>query len=785
MKAIIMAGGEGSRLRPLTCGIPKPMVPVLTEPAIKHIIKHLKKYGIKDIGVTLFYLPDKIKNYLQSEYGNSIRYYIEEKPLGTAGSVKNASDFIDETFVVMSGDVITDIDLKSAYEFHKSKGSKATLVLVKVDIPLEYGVVITDTDGKIEKFLEKPSWGEVFSDTVNTGIYIIEPEVLKNIPEDNIFDFSKDLFPYLLKNHIPMYGYITKNYWCDIGNSMQYLQSHFDILKGNIDLGFNKNLLLNAIYTGENTSISSSAKLIKPVYIGDCVMICENAVIGPNAIIGNGCIIKQGSSIKNSILWDNVKIGPNNELRGCVICNGVKTEKNVRIFENAVLGENSFIKAYSEIKTNVKIWPDKIIDSGIVVNKNVVWGSGIRNLLFGARGIKGVFNEDLTPEYLVSLGEVIGNIFSGNIAIGHDGTNISRYLSDCIVRGMLFAGAEVLYADYALLPALRYIVRKNHYKAGVYIRNEGEDNLRILIMDENGCDIDRGLEKKIENKFMLSDYKRASSDSLKPIKNININKDYTDFLLREKPRNIYGIRVKFMDEITKKVFDFINKNSNMVLITAGNNYDVGIKLSRDGEYIKLYDDTGSIFDDDELNYLRLLIENEYGDRNFVIPFNSSKFLYEMSEAFDFKTVSSKLSHNDKMEKMLEMEGEIPKTNSQFNLSFDGINFSLKLFDYIENKKKKLSEIRKEIPQSVKLNKLVKCEWKDKGLIIKKFYQDSKNTIADFLDGIRFDLGDSWVLIVPDPELAACRLYVEASSKEKAKNLINEYEQTIKKILAEK
>lgn len=196
MKSVIMAGGEGTRLRPLTCNIPKPMVPVVNKPVMEHIIELLRKYNLTDIAVTLQYLPNIIKNYFSDgrEFDVNLRYYVEDKPMGTAGSVKNAEDFLDDTFVVISGDALTDIDLKKAIDFHFSKKSMATLVLKKVEIPLEYGVVVTDEDGRITRFLEKPSWGEVFSDTVNTGIYILSPEVLKYYNKNEIFDFSKDLF---------------------------------------------------------------------------------------------------------------------------------------------------------------------------------------------------------------------------------------------------------------------------------------------------------------------------------------------------------------------------------------------------------------------------------------------------------------------------------------------------------------------------------------------------------------------------------------------------------------
>lgn len=219
VKAIIMAGGEGSRLRPLTCGRPKPMVPVLNKPIMTHIINLLKEHGFYDIGVTLQYQPQAIRDYFGngSEYGVNLQYFVEETPLGTAGSVKNAAGFLDETFVVISGDALTDLDLSRALEFHREQGALATLVLTRVDCPLEYGVVITEKDGKITRFLEKPGWGEVFSDTVNTGIYVLEPDVLDYFAPGRMFDFSKDLFPLLLREKKPLFGLVLSGYWCDIG----------------------------------------------------------------------------------------------------------------------------------------------------------------------------------------------------------------------------------------------------------------------------------------------------------------------------------------------------------------------------------------------------------------------------------------------------------------------------------------------------------------------------------------------------------------------------------------
>ena len=219
MRAVLMAGGSGTRLRPLTCDLPKPMVPILNRPIAQHIINLLRRHRITEVIATLHYLPDVMRDYFQdgSEFGVQMTYAVEEdQPLGTAGCVRNVAELLDETFVVISGDCITDFDLAAAVRFHKERRSKATLVLANVPNPIEFGVVITDEQHRIKRFLEKPSSSEIFSDTVNTGTYILEPEVLQYLPPNQETDFSKDLFPLLLEKDEPMYGFVAEGYWCDV-----------------------------------------------------------------------------------------------------------------------------------------------------------------------------------------------------------------------------------------------------------------------------------------------------------------------------------------------------------------------------------------------------------------------------------------------------------------------------------------------------------------------------------------------------------------------------------------
>ncbi|WDC83702.1 NDP-sugar synthase [Caloramator sp. mosi_1] len=298
MKAVIMAGGEGTRLRPLTCHIPKPMVPIANTPVMEHIINLLKQHNINEIAATLYYMPNIIVDYFQdgSKFGVNLQYFIEETPLGTGGSVLNTDTFLDGTFIVISGDAYTTIDLTKAVEYHKSKNSKATLILKKQNIPIEYGIVITDKEGRIVRFLEKPSWGEVFSDTVNTGIYILEPEVFNYYKKGENFDFSKDLFPRLLKDNIPMYGYITDEYWCDIGDINSYRQTNFDVIENFSSNKYTK--IKDGVYIGQNTFIPEGVVLKAPCIIGDNTYVSEGCKIDSYTIIGNNCHIDAFSSLK-------------------------------------------------------------------------------------------------------------------------------------------------------------------------------------------------------------------------------------------------------------------------------------------------------------------------------------------------------------------------------------------------------------------------------------------------------------------------------------------------------
>ncbi|HZW36856.1 MAG TPA: NDP-sugar synthase, partial [Candidatus Deferrimicrobiaceae bacterium] len=278
MKAVVMAGGFGTRLRPLTEKLPKPMAYVANRPMMEHVVRLLAKEGIQDLEVLLHFYPEKITSYFGdgSQWGMRIHYIGSEADYGTAGAVRNAEEFLDSTFLVISADIITDFDLSKAIEFHRERNAAATIVLTRVPNPLQYGIVLAEEDGRIVRFLEKPSWGEVFSDTINTGIYIVEPEVLSLIPQNKSFDFSKNLFPAMLSRGDRLMGYIAEGYWKDVGNLSEYLNVHLDILAGMAAIEFDgKKAGEGQVWIGENSRVDYTAVL-------------QNVVMGKNCQVGPG-----------------------------------------------------------------------------------------------------------------------------------------------------------------------------------------------------------------------------------------------------------------------------------------------------------------------------------------------------------------------------------------------------------------------------------------------------------------------------------------------------------------
>jgi len=367
MKAVVLVGGAGTRLRPLTVQTPKPMLPVVNRPFLEHVIGYLKSYGLDDIVLLVYYLHEVIQDHFGNgkACGVSLTYVVEEEgPLGTAGAVKNAEELLAETFIVCNGDILTDLNLDAMLAFHREKQSEATISLTPVDDPTAYGLVHLVDGRRVERFVEKPSWDEVTTNLINAGTYILEPSVLRYVPPETRFLFERGLFPILLQVGNSVYGYPSNAYWLDIGTPEDYLRVHRDILTGQIDVDIpgERGGDRGDIWLGEGVQIEATARVRGPVVIGDgCVIGPQVRISGP-AAIGAGCVIGEGTLIENAVLWQNVQVQRQVVLQHCVVANDCTIGDNVWITDGSLVGAHCTVGEGNKLEHGLQLYPGKTLE---------------------------------------------------------------------------------------------------------------------------------------------------------------------------------------------------------------------------------------------------------------------------------------------------------------------------------------------------------------------------------------------------------------------------------------
>lgn len=820
-----MAGGEGSRLRPLTCDMPKPMVPVLDQPIMTHIVKLLKQHQIDNIGVTLQYMPEVIRNHFASgtDYNINLKYFIEETPLGTAGSVKNAEKFLDETFMVISGDALTDFDLSKAIDFHRRKRAIATLILTKVSCPLEYGVVITGDDGSIKQFLEKPSWSEVFSDTVNTGIYLLEPEVLDYIPAGKKFDFSKDLFPLLLKNGHPLYGVILSGYWCDIGDLKQYAQAHFDFLSGAVSLNTPGIEIQPGVFVGQNVQIDASAKISGPAFIGDSVTIGPKVRIEQCTVIGSGCTIQEGASIKRSVVWNNVFIAPRVSLRGCVLGSRTQVQSGSNIYEGAVVGSNSLIKERCVINPDVKLWPHKMVETGSVVRESMVWGNRVPRRIFGLEGVSGITNLEITPEFASRMASAFASALGADLrfCVSSDIYTPSRMIRDAVICGFRSVGAQVYCLADGITPMHRFGVRQLKCDGGMHIRMSprNSNEMNIIFTNQDGGNISRSLERKVENILAREDFKRANFTNITEINyNYNIPQAYIQLLLDSVKVNVIkrkGLSVaaiydrnssgRFLEPLLQELninleriilddpvqlplnwhrYNEMNEKVAETVVEKG--LSMGVIIDSGADHLALIDNLGRTVKDDMLVALTALLILRSRGETVVVPVTAPRAVDMLAEKYGARVIRTKTTVQDFYEKLMQQDSLIDNESEwkmpQSLLHFDALAGIIKIIEYLSLEDINLADLIDEIPLFFMERKETKVPWEAKGTVIRSLIDELSDDNLELLDGVKVYHQDGWALVLPDPEEPICRIFSEGTTMEIAESLADFYIEKIKKII---
>ncbi len=490
MKAIILAGGEGKRLRPVTCTMPKPSIPVCDKAVILHIINLLESHGIKEIAITLNYLPGEVKKIINNainmgEISSKITFCTEKKPLGTAGTVKNCINecFNDneEDFFVICGDTITDIDISEMINFHKEKAKMATIAVKAVDIPTEFGIVLTNNESMVTGFIEKPVSSEAVSNIVNTGIYILTPEIMEYCNENTFCDFARDIFSKIpdLSNNIAAYH--TDAYWCDIGDFASYKKVNFDLAKKT-----------NCLFIGENCNISSEAQI-------------------KNCVICHGTTIEAGCELSNCVIMSNVVIEKYSSLTDCVICKNVKIAERV-IAEKTIIGENSNIAHNVYIKKDSKIW-----DNSSILPESIITG-----IIKNQQGASGSYS----PEAILRLGHAFGTFIGQNasVLVCADGAGSSCMISAGFQAALASTGISVKTIEAVPLSVVRWICRTGICDGAIHI-SEGFKN-HISFLNGHGNDLCKNERRKLKSIYDMEDFISVSRKNIPPFEVLSNPEDY-------------------------------------------------------------------------------------------------------------------------------------------------------------------------------------------------------------------------------------------------------------------
>ncbi len=822
MKAVIMAGGFGTRIHPLTISMPKPMIPLVNRPIMEHIVNLLKQHGITDLVLLLFHQPEVIKKYFGdgSEFGVHITYVTPLEDYGTAGAVKAAARHLGERFMIISGDLLTDFDLSKAIEFHEKKQAKATITLTSVTDPLQFGVVITDKEERITKFLEKPGWGEVFSDTINTGIYILEPEVLDLIPEEENRDWAKDVFPRMLENNDALFGCNLQGYWADIGNPEAYLEACHDICHGKVAVKIAEPPCApdSKIFISTDAQIDEQVTLSGMVVLGDNTRVKGNARL-TNTVVGRNCQIEDGVTLEDAIIWDNVYIKAGTSVTGANLGHKVRVGQGATIETGVIIADETMVGDEVNIRPNVKIWPRKVIESGSTVSTNLIWGEKWRKCLFEGALVRGLTNVEMTPEFSARLGAAYGSTLPKDsfILAGRDAIRSSRMLKRSFVGGLLSSGVNVRDIKMISLPVLRYKLTTFGEVGGIHFRQSPEDPAatEIIFFDSDGNEIPSGVAKGIERIYFKENFRRAHHSEPGGIEELpRIYDFYRDGFLRNLDKSLLkriepkvvldlnhspaadllpdlladlGFEVTELNshvhekavEMTTDELDAALDRLSRIVKTLG--ADAGFWIGPSGEKIRLVSGDGRIFSSREaLSVLTVLVCETEQEGSLVVPVAAPQAVDDLAQAAGLTVQRTRsdgyslvdAARNRQVRFVASMEDRFGFPS--FQPHFDGLFSAAKIMQLTIQAGLSLDQAFAKLPHHKYHHLQLPCPWESKGGLMRRVSEYAVDQKASFIDGVRIDTQNGWVLVLPDQHRPIAHIYIEAPEQKDADDLRNLY-----------
>jgi mannose-1-phosphate guanylyltransferase / phosphomannomutase len=826
MKAVVMAGGEGTRLRPLTSNQPKPMVPIVGKPCMEHILELLKRHGFEDVIVTVAFLPQAIRSYFGGgeALGMEVGYSVEESPLGTAGSVRLAASRLDDTFLVISGDALCDLDLTKLVEFHREKQASVTIGLKSVDNPLEFGIVVTDDDGRVERFLEKPSWGQVFSDTINTGIYVLEPEVLRHIPTDRPYDFSKELFPLLLEMGRPLYGYVMDGYWQDIGNLDQYRQANFDALDEKVRLNIEGIRIRGNVWVGDGVDLHDIDALEGPAFLGNYCRIAPDASVGPYSVLATSVTLRERAHTSRSIIDASTSIGRSAVVEGAVVGRSCDLRAHVRVHEGVAIGDEVTIGAESVIMPGVRIYPYKEVETGSQIFESVIWESRGTTRIFRMQGVSGLVNVDLTPDIAVRLASALGTALKSGerVVASRDGAPACRMIKRAMISGLSSTGVNV--ADLRVIPAAvgRHLVKAENFAAGFHVGLSPSDPevVRIQFFEAPGIEMSSAMQKEVEKHFTRGEIRRVAAADVGTISYpARVREGYASDLI--DTLDVEAIRARRFRLVVDYGFSASSYVLPLVLaplgveavaahafpseggeasselatsigqakrLVAAVGADLGAVFDRSGERLHLIDEQAREIPVEQalLLYLRLIGSN--GRRGkLAFPVTVTSQVDRLTEGSGLEVVRTPASLQALTQAAAEdgvvfagaLGGGYVFPN--FLPGYDAVSSLANLLELLAPVKRPISELVAELPRPTLVHRQLPCPWGMKGLVMRVLNERLSGRELDLTDGIKVFSDRGWAQVLPDPDEPLIHLYAEGETTEVSEELASELREIVEEI----
>lgn len=821
MKAVIMAGGAGSRLRPLTSNQPKPMVPLANRPLMEHIIQLLARHGITDIVVTVQFLASMVRQYFGegTELGVRLTYANEDSPLGTAGSVKNAEEALKGApFLVISGDALTDIDLQKVVDFHQDNGALATIVLSRQENPLEYGIVVTSEDGRIERFLEKPGWGQVFTDTVNTGIYVLDPRIFEDIPAGQPFDFSKDLFPMLLERGEPLYGFVADGYWCDVGTIDAYRKAQQDALDGKVEIDLPGFEIADGVRVGDGVDIHPSASVEGPALIGDHVRIEAGARVREYSIIGANVGIGQRALLHRTSIYDNAHVGANAVIRGAIVGRGGDVRANAVIEDGCVLGDSAVIGRGATLQPEVKVYPHKRVEAGANVARSIIWESLGARTLFGRHGVSGLVNVDLGPDTAVRLGAAFASILprEATVVTSRDASRASRTIKRAIIAGLNGAGADVEDLEIAPVPLLRSHVRASRAAGGVAVTCVPGDprSISIRFIATEGDDLPEARQREIDRVYFREDARRAFVEEIGELRYPPRALEFyqTAILRRLDLESLRRSGLKTVidaawgpaafvlpglvgrlgtDTLTRHAaideqrptLDEASEQrlaEELAELVKASRADLGVLIAPTAETFTLVAEGGLALDRQQQALLLadLIWEIDRGS-TVVAPVSLTRRLEDLAKERDGRLVRSPRSSSSVLTTARAEDAALALTADggaafmSLTGTIDAIAATAALHEMLSRSGAAIGSRLATLPRASVHHRTVPTPWESKGAVMRAFSDTYRDRPTVEIDGVGVDLGDAWILVAPDPDEALTHIWAESEAEGRAMSALDE------------